>query len=32
MMYSASQCGSECVAQVIQSTQDASQSAQSAAS
>ena len=31
-MYSASQCGSECVAQVIQSTQDASQSAQSAAS
>ena len=32
MMYSASQCGTECVAQVIQSTQDASQSAYSAAS
>ena len=32
MMYSASQCGPECMAQVIQSTQDASQSARSAAS
>ena len=32
MMYSASQCGTECVAQVIQSSQDASQSAYSAAS
>tara|TARA_Y100000996_G_scaffold410210_1_gene392179 strand:+ start:1536 stop:1961 length:426 start_codon:yes stop_codon:yes gene_type:complete len=31
-MYSASQCGPECMAQVIQSTQDASQSARSAAS
>ena len=32
MMYSASQCGTECVERVIQSTQDASQSARSAAS
>ena len=32
MMYSASQCGPECMAQVIQSTQDPSQSARSAAS